>query len=165
MARTSTGSNPYRELAERLGSLNWGNGDLAESAGPRKWQGLVLKEIGKHLANPETAHQPCQVVVSSGHGIGKSALISMLTWWALSTYPDSRVRITANIGNQLNNVTSPELAKWFGLAINAHWFDKTVTSIKVKGCETWRADLMPWSADNPAAFAGLHHAPANVRES
>lgn len=84
----------------------------------------------------------------------------MVTWWALSTFEDSRVKITANTGTQLSTKTSPELAKWFRLAINAEWFNKTVTSIKVQDAkheETWRADLETWSADNPAAFAGLHN--------
>lgn len=138
----------------------WGKGELADSRGPRAWQAEVLKQIGTHLSNPETAWQPCQIVVSSGHDIGKSALISMLTWWALSTFEDCRVNITANTGNQLTTKTSPELSKWFRLAVNADWFEKSITSIKVKDpqhSETWRADLVPWSEDNPAASAGLHN--------
>lgn len=139
----------------------WGEeGELISSAGPRKWQAEVLNEIGAHLSNPETAQRVCKIIVSSGHDIGKTALIAMVTWWALSTAKDSRVKITANTGTQLSTKTSPELAKWFRLAINAEWFSKTVTSIKVqdpKHEETWRADLETWSADNPAAFAGLHN--------
>lgn len=145
-------------LAAVLYGFPWGKGELADSKGPRKWQAEVLQEIGAHLqANP---YQPCQVVISSGHDIGKSALISMVTWWALSTFEDCRVNITANTGNQLMTKTSPELAKWFRLAINSDWFFKTVTSVKVqdpKHMETWRADLVPWSEDNPAAAAGLHN--------
>ena len=140
--------------------FRWGHGELADSHGPRAWQAEVLRQIGAHLSNPETAWQPCQVVISSGHDIGKSALISMLTWWALSTFEDCRCNLTANTGSQLSTKTSPELAKWFRLAINADWFEKSITSIKVKDpqhSETWRADLVPWSEDNPAASAGLHN--------
>ena len=147
-------------LAAILYGFPWGKGELSDSRGPRAWQAEVLKQIGAHLANPETAWQPCQIVISSGHDIGKSALISMLTWWALSTFEDSRVNITANTGNQLTTKTSPELSKWFRLAVNSDWFEKSITSIKVKDpqhSETWRADLVPWSADNPAASAGLHN--------
>lgn len=138
----------------------WGEGDLEASTGPRKWQAEVLEDIGKHLRNPATRHQPCRIAVSSGHDIGKSSLIAMIIWWGLSTFEDTRVNITANTDNQLKTKTSPELAKWFRLCINSDWFDKTVTSIKVredKHLETWRGDLVPWSETNPAASAGLHN--------
>lgn len=135
----------------------WGEGELASSSGPRKWQAEVLQEIGQHISNPETKNRVCKIIVSSGHDIGKTALIAMVTWWALSTFNGSRVKITANTGAQLNTKTSPELAKWFRLAINSAWFTKTVTSVKVQDSEEWRADLETWSADNPAAFAGLHN--------
>lgn len=145
-------NDPYRAV---MYGFPWGRGELTGSAGPRKWQAEVLKEIAAHLA--ENPWQPCQIVISSGHDIGKTALIAMLTWWGLSTFEDSRVNITANTTNQLLTKTSPELAKWLRLAVNADWFEKTAMSIKVQGQETWRADLVPWSADNPAASAGLHN--------
>jgi hypothetical protein len=140
--------------------FNWGEGDLADSKGPRKWQAQVLNEIGEHLRNPATRYQPCQVAISSGHDIGKSSLIAMIVWWAISTFEDCRCNITANTAGQLVTKTSPELAKWFRLAINSEWFDKTAMGIKIrdpKHAENWRADLVPWNADNPAASAGLHN--------
>ena len=150
-------ADPYRAV---LYGFPWGSGDLHDSAGPRKWQREVLEYIGAHLSNPATRYQPCRIAIASGHDIGKSSLISMIVWWALSTFEDSRVNITANTDNQLKTKTSPELAKWFRLAINGHWFDKTVTSIKLaddRHKENWRCDLIPWSEENPAAFAGLHN--------
>jgi len=137
----------------------WGEpGDLEAFAGPRKWQAGVLEEIGLHLQN--NPNRVCKIIVSSGNGIGKTALIAMVTWWALSTFQGARVKITANTGVQLTTKTSPELAKWFRIAINSEWFTKSVTSIKAAddkyGAE-WRCDLETWSADNPAAFAGLHN--------
>jgi hypothetical protein len=147
-------------LAAVLYGFPWGQGELANSRGPRAWQAAVLRQIGEHLQDRWTAERPCRIIVTSGHDIGKTALIAMVTWWALSTFEDTRVKITANTGTQLSTKTSPELAKWFRLAINTEWFNKTVTSIKVqdpKHEETWRADLETWSADNPAAFAGLHN--------
>lgn len=147
-------------LSAVLYGFQWGKGELAGSPGPRTWQAKVLREITEHLQNPETVHQPCRVIVSSGNDVGKSALIAMVTWWALTTFPGARVKITANTGSQLNTKTSPELAKWLRLAINADWFEKTVTSVKVndpKMREEWRADLETWSEDNPSAFAGIHN--------
>src|SRR6266850_7923333 len=141
--------------------FRWGRDELASSAGPRKWQAEVLNEISEHFKNPETKNRPCRIIVSSGHDIGKTALIAFVTWWALSTFAGTRVKITANTGTQLSTKTSPELSKWFRLALNADWFEKTVTSVKVSldpaRREEWRADLETWSADNPAAFAGLHN--------
>lgn len=148
----------FEPLGGVLYGFPWGEGQLSDSTGPRKWQAEVLNYIGQHLKNPVTRHQPCQIAISSGHDVGKSSLLAMIVWWAISTFEGCRVNITANTDNQLKTKTSPELAKWFYQAINADIFDKTVTSIKAdEHSETWRADLVPWSLENPAAFAGLHN--------
>lgn len=139
----------------------WGEeGELAKHPGPRTWQREILEYIGTHLSNPETRHTPCRIAISSGHDIGKTALISFVSWWADTTFEDCRANITANTGGQLTTKTQPELAKWFRLAINADWFEVNVTSIKIKepGHENnWRIDFVPWSEQNPAASAGLHN--------
>lgn len=49
----------------------WGKGELAGSAGPRKWQAETLDLIGKHLRNPQTRFTPLRIARASGHGIGK----------------------------------------------------------------------------------------------
>ena len=54
----------------------WREGELANSDGPREWQRGVLDAIGGHLRDMATRFTPCQIAVSSGHGIGKSALVS-----------------------------------------------------------------------------------------
>jgi hypothetical protein len=149
--------DPYSAV---LYGFPWSKGELSGSAGPRAWQAEVLKEIGAHLQNPETRHQPCQIAISSGHDCGKSSLISMICWWGLSTFEDCRVNVTANTQAQLQTKTSVELSKWFRLAINSEWFDKTVTSVRVRDerhSDEWRCDLVAWSEDNPAASAGLHN--------
>jgi hypothetical protein len=149
----------FEPLGGVLYGFPWAEGQLSDSTGPRKWQAEVLNHIGQHLRNPATRNQPCQIAISSGHDVGKSSLLAMIVWWAISTFEDCRVNVTANTDNQLKTKTSPELAKWFYQAINADVFDKTVTSIKARDehSETWRADLVPWSLENPAAFAGLHN--------
>jgi len=138
----------------------WGEGELLNDPGPRKWQAKILAEIGAHLQNPATRYKPFKKAVSSGHGIGKSAMVAFLIWWGLSTFDDARVNITANTDGQLKTKTSPEINTWFRRAINRAWFEVNVSSVRVKeeGHEnTWRADLIPWSEDNPAAFAGAHN--------
>src|SRR5258707_8714033 len=62
-------------LGAVLYGFPWGEGELSDSQGPRYWQSRVLEAITEHLSNPDTAMQPCQIVISSGHDAGKSALI------------------------------------------------------------------------------------------
>jgi hypothetical protein len=138
----------------------WGSGELAESPGPRKWQADVARTIGLHLSNPVTRFQPLGISVSSGHGIGKSAEVAMLSDWAQSTCEDTKIVLTANTFDQLRTKTWPEVTKWRRLAINSHWWDVTATKISVreKGhANLWRMDSTPWSENNTEAFAGLHN--------
>lgn len=133
-------------------------GELEDSAGPRTWQREVLETIGAHLR--ANRYQPLQIAVSSGHGIGKSALIGQVIAWAMSTCEDCRVALTANTEAQLRTKTWPEVSKWFRLALNSAWWNVTATSITVKEKaheRVWRTDAIPWSENNTEAFAGLHN--------
>lgn len=139
----------------------WGEpGELANVAGPRDWQVDTLDTIGKHLRNQETRFDPLQIAVASGHGIGKSACISMIIDWAMSTCEDCKIVVTANTATQLETKTWPEISKWFRLSINSHWFTPTATSISSidpRHSRDWRANAVPWSEHNTEAFAGLHN--------
>jgi hypothetical protein len=139
---------------------DWGHGPLADYDGPREWQQNVFTDIQKHLANPETRYQPLQLAVASGHGIGKSATMGMLSNWAMSCWDDARIVTTANTEGQLRTKTAPEIGKWFRQSLTAHWFDVQAMSIKSKDpehSESWRQDFVPWSEHNTEAFAGLHN--------
>jgi hypothetical protein len=164
--------NPEVALIEDIASLThnplayaryafpWGEGELRGHTGPREWQEGVLGDIAAHLSNPETRHQPCQVAVASGHGIGKSALIAMLISWGMSTCEDCKIVLTANTEPQLRTKTWPEASKWARLAINSHWFTLTSTSLYSTDAgheKSWRADAVTWSKENTEAFAGLHN--------
>lgn len=141
-------------------AFDWGHGELADYDGPRQWQTEALAEIRDHLTNPATRFQPIMLARASGHGIGKSAFIGMVTNWALSTCDDCKVVVTANTDTQLRTKTSPEIGKWSRLSITSHWFDTQATSIASKDrahAKTWRADFVPWSEHNTEAFAGLHN--------
>lgn len=139
----------------------WGEqGELSKHKGPRSWQAQINRWIGEHLGNPKTRHKPLRIAVASGHGIGKSAEISHLTHWALSTMADTRVVITANTDGQLRTKTWPEVSKWVKLADNADWFKVTATAVYSSDPDaekSWRADATPWSENNTEAFAGLHN--------
>ncbi len=138
----------------------WGEvGELSESTGPRDWQEVVLNDIGYHLQSAER-FRPLMVAVASGHGIGKSALISIIDHWARSTCEDCRVVVTANTEAQLRTKTWPEMSKWTRLAINSHWFEVGATTIAVRDKaheRVWRTDAIAWSDNNTEAFAGLHN--------
>lgn len=134
--------------------------DQLSSTGPRAWQAEVLAYIRDHLQNPETRHQPCKVAVSSGHGIGKSAFMGMITTWAQSTCSRAKALITAGTGTQLSTKTVPEISKWVRMSLGAEWFDVHATSIRSTQTdkpEQWRADFTTWSVHNTDSFAGLHN--------
>lgn len=141
-----------------LYAFPWGEGDLAENKGPRTWQRELLESIGSHLNGPDR-FQPLLLAVASGHGIGKSALISMVISWALDTCKDTKVVVTANTEQQLRTKTWPEVTKWRRRSITAGSFDVFETSISAKGkdAKDWRCDRVTWSEHNTDAFAGLHN--------
>lgn len=141
-------------------SWDWGHAELEVYDGPRDWQKKINAVIRDHLSNPDSRYQPLQIAVASGHGIGKSAEMGMLSNWAMSCWDDAKIVTTANTDGQLRTKTAPEIGKWFRMSITGHWFDVQATSIKSKDPlhkETWRQDFIPWSENNTEAFAGLHN--------
>lgn len=156
----------------------WGrpNTPLEHHTGPRGWQRETLQEITKHIkANDLRAANKAMLEMwrsadASGRGIGKSALVSMLTLWFLSTRLGSTVIVTANTEQQLRSRTMAELGKWCALAVNSHWWE--VTAMSVRPAEWfgemvkrdlkvdlgyWYAQAQLWSEENPDAFAGIHN--------
>jgi hypothetical protein len=143
-----------------LWAFPWGEGELAGQNGPRQWQGEILRAIGERLKSGATVQQAIQIAVASGHGIGKSALVSWLNLWAMSTAPNTRGVVTANTDSQLTTKTWAELAKWFRLCITSPWFTMTATALFSKdesAAKTWRIDAIPWNESRPESFAGLHN--------
>lgn len=147
-----------------LYAFPWGRGELADFHGPDVWQRDVLCLVRDRLkagaASQDAFKEAIQIAVSSGHGIGKSALVAWIILWAMSTCPDTKGVVTANTENQLRTKTWAELAKWHRLCICGHWFDCTATALIAKepGHEkTWRVDSIAWSERNTEAFAGLHN--------
>ncbi len=143
-----------------LYAFPWGKKELEGNDGPRAWQKDILNIIGKHLRNPKTRHDALRIAVASGKGIGKTALIAMLANWGMSTCEDCRIVAFANTGPQLATKTSPEVQRWFRLAINRFWWVVTATAVFSKltdRIKTWRMDFLTWSLENPEAAAGLHN--------
>ena len=133
-------------------------GPLADEDGPDLWQRDMLMAVRDGLL---TLQDAVRIAVASGHGVGKSALVSWLVLWAISTFEDTRGVVTANTENQLRIKTWAELSKWYRLLICRHWFHFSPTAIYARDPRherTWRIDMVPWSAQNTEAFAGLHNA-------
>lgn len=150
----------YDPLAWALYAWDWGQGRLQGLEGPREWQADILGIIRGHLADPEERFQPLQISVASGHGIGKSALMGMISNWAMSCFVDAKIVCTANTEAQLRTKTVPEVSQWFRDSITAEWFDPQATSVKAQDrdhADAWRMDFIPWSQNNTEAFAGLHN--------
>jgi len=138
----------------------WGRDNLTGFTGPREWQTDINVIIRDHLVNPATRYQPLRIAVASGHGIGKSAEIGMLSDWAMSCHAECKIVTTANTEGQLRTKTAPEIGKWFRSSITSHWFDVQTMSVKSrdKDCaDSWRQDFIAWSEHNTEAFAGLHN--------
>lgn len=136
----------------------WGEpGELENASGPEQWQIDLLTQLRDGLVNIEEA---LRLARTSGHGIGKSACVSWIIMWAISTFEDTKGVVTANTENQLKTKTWAELAKWYRLCINRGMFKMTATalfSVDEEHEKTWRIDMVPWSERNTEAFAGLHN--------
>lgn len=162
---------PEEELIQMLAILSdkpydfviwafpWGeaNTDLELRPGPEPWQTQVLQDLQNNLITFDVA---LRIAIRSGHGVGKSTLLAWLALWAVSTREDTRGRITANTEKQLRTILWGEIAKWFRLFIAKEFFRMEATALYSADPTrkmTWRLDCIPWSEDNPEAFAGLHN--------
>lgn len=97
--------NPYLFVTGVLGILPYGAPNPDNKPQCERWQEQVLKALIKHD----------RISIRSGHGVGKGALISWLTLWALLTHDDVKVPIAANSQNQLRDNNWPEIGKWHKL--------------------------------------------------
>ena len=145
---------------------------LEKRTGPRKWQREVLRKIRDHVAQNGTQDlfEVFRLAVAAGRGIGKSALVSWLVLWMLSTRIGSSVIVSANSEAQLRSVTWAEITKWLAMVIHSHWFEISATRIVPakwltelverdlkKGTRYWGAEGKLWSEENPDAYAGAHN--------
>lgn len=136
----------------------WGvpGSPLADSEGPNHFQLQVLTAIRDGLKTGE----PVLISVTSGHGVGKSALMGQIADWAQSTFEDTKGVVTANTEVQLRTKTWAELNKWCRMSVTAPLFKVTATarlSVDPRHTATWRLDMVPWSERNTEAFAGMHN--------
>ena len=145
---------------------------LEHFSGPRRWQLEVLTELREHIRENDGKidFNTFRLAVSSGRGIGKSALVSWLVIWMLTTRIGSTTIVSANSEAQLRSVTWAEITKWLSMCINNHWFEISATRVMPAkwvselverdlklGTRYWSVEGRLWSAENPDSYAGVHN--------
>jgi hypothetical protein len=145
---------------------------LEHFKGPRIWQRRVLRQVAQHIAKQKdtSLFEVLRMATASGRGIGKSALVSWLILWMLSTRIGSTTIVSANSEAQLRSVTWAEITKWAALLMNSHWFELSATRVMPakwiaelverdlkKGTRYWAVEGRLWSEENPDSYAGVHN--------
>lgn len=140
---------------------------LENEEGPDEWQREVLVAWGNEIRlrdfNGQDPVLPIELSVSSGHGIGKSALSSWCIKFIFDTRPFSRGTVTANTMAQLHTKTWSELAKWHKMSLTRHWarFHSSKTNMRMEAPhdpETWYVQGQTCKEENSESFAGQHAA-------
>lgn len=174
MARLWAPAIKDNPLAFVMFAFPWGQPGtpLEHFSGPRKWQREVLTDMANHIKQNQGKldFDTLREAISSGRGIGKSALVSWITIWMLSTRIGSTTIISANSEAQLRSVTWAEITKWLAMSLNSHWFEVSATRLMPakwitelverdlkKGTRYWGVEGRLWSAENPDAYAGVHN--------
>ena len=174
MARLWSPAIKDNPLAFVMFTYPWGvkGTPLEHFQGPRKWQREVLLDIAVHIKSNsgKLDFDVLQEAISSGRGIGKSALVSWLVHWMASTRIGSTTIVSANSESQLRSITWAEITKWLAMSINSHWFEVSATRVMPakwlvelverdlkKGTRYWGVEGRLWSAENPDAYAGVHN--------
>lgn len=162
----------------------WGepNTPFAGFKGPRTWQVEELGLLQDHLhacarLRADGLEPPVvyKAAYSSGRGPGKSALFGMLAHWHASCHFGAPTIVAANSEVQMRAKTFPEFARWFGGALNAHWWlieGLAITpapwladGVKAQAAEGglsidpkyWYVKGATWTEENPSGFAGAHN--------
>lgn len=129
--------------------------------GPDVWQAQTLTEIGEAVRarafDGMTPVLPIRHAISSGHGIGKSALFAWLADWLMSTRRNAKGTVTANTNEQLEKKTWAAIRHWTGLCVTAHWFEINSAIMYRKGARaSWFCAPQSCAEENSEAFAGQH---------
>jgi hypothetical protein len=150
-----------------LAMFDWDSPELKPFGGPDLWQRNFLNELSLDIKNRgfngAIAVDPIRKAASSGHGIGKSALVSWLILFIMSTRPYSKGVVTANTSEQLKTKTWAELGKWKKRCLTGRWFDYfssrgNLSMVSKTHPEEWRVDAQTCREENSESFAGLHAA-------
>jgi len=145
-------------LAFVLGAYDW---PINGEPGPDAWQRGVLDELGRAVAergfDGGASVVPIRKAISSGHGIGKTALFAWIVDWLMSTRRNCRGTVTANTNDQLEIKTWAGIREWTQRCITAHWFEINSAIMFRKGYRsTWNTVPQTCAEENSEAFQGQH---------
>ena len=139
----------------------------ASDYGPDAWACELLEDIAKQVRerafDGAKAVDAVRVAVSSGHGIGKSAVTAWLALWLMSTRPNARGIVTASTGAQLESKTWGQVASWTKRCATRNWWDVSTGRGSMKmtakaAPESWNCFAQTARAESAESFAGLHAA-------
>lgn len=134
--------------------------------GPDVWACKFLDQLGEDIRarafNGRDAVQPIQNAISSGHGIGKSAMAAWLAKFIMDTRPFCKITVTATTVDQLKNKTWSALGEWHRKSLTAHRFDyragRGSLALRHKQFPDWACVGQTCREENSEAFAGQHAA-------
>ncbi len=118
-------------------------------------QSLVLYGVDKALRK----EIPMRISIVSGHGIGKSMVVSILILWFLFVHPDCKIGCTAPSADQMYDVLWSEVKKWIEKMPKdiAQMYIWETTHVRMKEApESWFARAKTSSKENTEALAGIH---------
>lgn len=100
-----------------------------------------------------------RISVRSGHGTGKSTVLSWVVLWYLFTRKNAQVPCTAPTTGQIHDVLWKEVAKWMqrmpeGVAELYEWSNEYIRMKEAP--ETWFARAKTARKEAPEALAGIH---------
>lgn len=102
---------------------------------------------------------PMRISIVSGHGIGKTALLSWLILWFLWVHPMCQIASTSPSKEQMYDVLWKELKKWIdkmpALMIPFYLWETSHIRM-VEAPEVWFARAKTSSKENTEALAGVH---------
>lgn len=135
--------------------------------GPDAWTCELLDEIGRQVRrnafDGTHAVKPVRIAVASGHGVGKSFLSGILTWWIMATRPNCRGTITATTMPQLQAKTWAQIAALRKWCIVGDRFEITTGKGSMKmyakeAPDAWSCSGQTSKEENSESFAGQHAA-------
>lgn len=118
-------------------------------------QALICYGIDKALRG----HISLRISIVSGHGIGKSTLLSWLILWFLFVHPEAQVACTSPSKEQMYDVLWKELKKWIDKMIpemGAMYLWESSHIRMKEDPNVWFARAKTSSKENTEALAGVH---------
>lgn len=127
-------------------------------------QTAILTRVRDELAKAKSLKDLLEqlqsaISIASGHGIGKSALMSWLILQFLFRFPDCQAGATAPTAQQMHDILWKEMSKWISRMpkIYGDLYEWKNDYIRMKdNPREWFARAATGKKENPEALAGLH---------